>query len=152
MDSDGKVYDVIHKKLADVVAKEIGSSSLSSVKKQDQALYDYINHQVEYKLTGDVKRNTKLPKQRTANLSTMENRARMAVDNLSIQFANAVNPKSYSNYAQDRMVSNMCKKLGFNDGELATVMGYDAINAEGHGASGSYTVILNRTKTIFKKQ
>lgn len=28
------------------------------------------------------------------------------------------------------------------------MLGYDAINAEGHGASGSYTVILNRTKTI----
>lgn len=26
--------------------------------------------------------------------------------------------------------------------------GYDAINAEGHGESGSYTVILNRTKTV----
>ena len=27
-------------------------------------------------------------------------------------------------------------------------MGYDAINAEKHGATGSYTVILNRTKLI----
>lgn len=39
----------------------------------------------------------------------------------------------------------------FNDpGSLATALGYDAINAEGHGQSGSYTVILNRTKVIFK--
>lgn len=30
--------------------------------------------------------------------------------------------------------------------------GYDAINAVGHGESGSYTVILNRTKVIFKEQ
>ena len=30
-------------------------------------------------------------------------------------------------------------------------MGYDAINAEGHGASGSYTIVLNRTKLIIKK-
>ena len=36
-------------------------------------------------------------------------------------------------------------------GTLAAAMGYDAINAEGHGASGSYTVILNRTKLIIKK-
>lgn len=34
-------------------------------------------------------------------------------------------------------------------GSLATALGYDAINAEGHGESGSYTVILNRTKCIF---
>ena len=39
----------------------------------------------------------------------------------------------------------------FNDpGSLAVALGYDAINAEGHGQSGSYTVILNRTKVIFK--
>ena len=35
-------------------------------------------------------------------------------------------------------------------GAYATLKGYDAINAEGHGKSGSYTVILNRTKVIFK--
>ena len=34
-------------------------------------------------------------------------------------------------------------------GAFAALLGYDAINAEGHGASGSYTVILNRTKCIF---
>ena len=34
-------------------------------------------------------------------------------------------------------------------GALAAMLGYDAINADGHGASGSYTVVLNRTKTIF---
>lgn len=33
-------------------------------------------------------------------------------------------------------------------GALAALLGYDAINAKGHGASGSYTVILNRTKII----
>lgn len=36
-----------------------------------------------------------------------------------------------------------------NPGVLAAEMGYDAINATGHGQSGSYTVILNRTKVIF---
>ena len=34
-------------------------------------------------------------------------------------------------------------------GVLAVEMGYDAINAMGHGESRSYTVILNRTKVIF---
>lgn len=35
-----------------------------------------------------------------------------------------------------------------NIGSFAAALGYDAINAEGHGKSGSYTVILNRTKLI----
>ena len=38
-----------------------------------------------------------------------------------------------------------------DDGSKAAAMGYDAINAEGHGASGSYTVILNRTKLIIRE-
>lgn len=33
-------------------------------------------------------------------------------------------------------------------GAYAAALGYDAINAEGHGASDSYTVVLNRTKLI----
>lgn len=33
-------------------------------------------------------------------------------------------------------------------GAYASIKGYDAINAGGHGESGSYTVILNRTKVI----
>ena len=36
-------------------------------------------------------------------------------------------------------------------GSYAAMKGYDAINAEGHGKSGSYTVILNRTKLIIKE-
>ncbi len=35
-----------------------------------------------------------------------------------------------------------------NAGILAAEMGYDAINAQGHGTTGSYTVVLNRTKLI----
>ena len=34
-------------------------------------------------------------------------------------------------------------------GAFAAALGYDAINAENHGASGSYTVVLNRTKVLF---
>lgn len=41
-----------------------------------------------------------------------------------------------------------CKK---DAGALAAEMGYDAVNAEGHGASGSYTVVLNRTKLIIQE-
>lgn len=38
-----------------------------------------------------------------------------------------------------------------NPGVLVTEMGYDAIKATDHGESGSYTVILNRTKVLFCK-
>jgi hypothetical protein len=38
-----------------------------------------------------------------------------------------------------------------DNGSFAAAMGYDAINAVGHGESGSYTVVLNRTKLIIKE-
>ena len=38
--------------------------------------------------------------------------------------------------------------LNMDIGAYAALKGYDAINAEGHGESGSYTVILNRSKAI----
>lgn len=38
-----------------------------------------------------------------------------------------------------------------NAGTLVAEMGYDLIKATGHGQSGSYTVVLNRTKLIFCK-
>ena len=37
-------------------------------------------------------------------------------------------------------------------GVIAAMYGYDAINAEGHGLSDSYTVVLNRTKLILSEQ
>ena len=151
MDSDPDVYDAIHKRMAESIAKEVTGRALSTVKRTDPNLYDYINHEVEYRLTGDVKRNKKLNKQRTANLSMTERRAMFDIYGFADEFKKAQNPNSITNYGNNQIVSKMCKKLGFNDGELATIMGYDAINAEGHGSSGSYTVILNRTKTIFKK-
>ena len=38
-----------------------------------------------------------------------------------------------------------------NNGSLAAMYGYDAINVGGGGRSGNYTVILNRTKMIIKE-
>ena len=44
-------------------------------------------------------------------------------------------------------------RLGLKDpGVVAAMLGYDAINAEGHGDSGSYTVVLNRSKLIVSEQ
>lgn len=53
---------------------------------------------------------------------------------------------------QSRKIAQKAKEIQtkFGDiGSYAAALGYDAINAEGHGQSGSYTVILNRTKVIF---
>lgn len=41
--------------------------------------------------------------------------------------------------------------LKMDDGSFVAAQGYDAINAKGHGESGSYTVILNRTKLIIMR-
>lgn len=41
---------------------------------------------------------------------------------------------------------------GKDPGVAAALLGYDAINAEGHGQSDSYTVVLNRTKVILSEQ
>ena len=49
--------------------------------------------------------------------------------------------KAYVEYAKFR-----------NIGAFAAALGYDAINAHGHGQSMSYTVVLNRTKVILQKE
>lgn len=43
------------------------------------------------------------------------------------------------------------KFRSMDPGVLAASLGYDAINAEGHGETNSYTVILNRTKLIISQ-
>lgn len=54
-----------------------------------------------------------------------------------------------SHYNDGILASNRrIKEDGYDWGILATELGYDAINSSGHGATGSYTVILNRTKLV----
>lgn len=57
------------------------------------------------------------------------------------------------NEEHDRRVerARICQEKYHDIGSLAAALGYDAINAENHGQSGSYTVILNRTKVIFRR-
>lgn len=50
----------------------------------------------------------------------------------------------------ERIEKRADQLMEMDPGSFAAALGYDAINAEGHGQSGSYTVILNRTKCIFK--
>lgn len=53
---------------------------------------------------------------------------------------------------QNAFLDEMKKNADFEDiGSYAVLKGYDVINAAGHGESGSYTVILNRTKLVIKK-
>lgn len=53
---------------------------------------------------------------------------------------------------QNAFLDEMKKNANFEDiGSYAVLKGYDVINAEGHGESGSYTVVLNRTKLVIKK-
>lgn len=57
--------------------------------------------------------------------------------------------KMYNEEHQRRIDLAKIYQHKFGDvGSLAAALGYDAINAERHGASGSYTVVLNRTKLI----
>lgn len=52
----------------------------------------------------------------------------------------------------EKQILEEVEKRTFKDvGSYAASKGYDAINAVGHGESGSYTVILNRTKVIIKR-
>lgn len=62
-------------------------------------------------------------------------------------------PKDYKNFnSYKKQVDNEFKNSTINNvGSYAVLNGYDAINAVGHGESGSYTVILNRTKLIIKR-
>lgn len=67
----------------------------------------------------------------------------------------AEHPEAYQKAEQHRIDANkkaseiMVKAMSTDDGAYAAMLGYDAIDANGHGESGSYTVILNRTKVIF---
>ena len=57
--------------------------------------------------------------------------------------------------AEARLVAesyNNWNKSKLDTGTAMALKGYDAINAEGHGKSDSYTVVLNRTKLILNEQ
>lgn len=62
------------------------------------------------------------------------------------------NPKLYRAYLDSRdWLNGIIDDDSFDIGSEIAKLGYDAINAEGHGESGSYTVILNRTKCIIRR-
>lgn len=66
----------------------------------------------------------------------------------------ALQPQTHDAVSKSRadLETEYSKKYQSLDiGALATLWGYDAINSGGHGRSGSYTVVLNRTKLIIRR-
>ena len=71
------------------------------------------------------------------------------IDKLYDERDSIFNSPTYQNEVTPLIRKGHESARGKNEGVLAVEMGYDAINAQGHGESGSYTVILNRSKIIF---
>lgn len=147
MKQDKSVYEAVQDRIIDKM--NLGTLTVDEEK--------YLKHQIEFSLTGDVKHNDKVDKSITKNISNLGGNysaIKSNVDYATRKYRDALNVrgKNGKNYYDNVAVSSACESLGYNDGELATLLGYDAINAEDHGQSGSYTVILNRTKVVFKKQ
>ena len=53
--------------------------------------------------------------------------------------------------AENRRATEKTRRKFHNIGSYAAALGYDAINAGGHGLTNSYTVVLNRTKLIINQ-
>ena len=154
MQKDDKLYNYIFDRMvwgAIKGAEMYVDDQRDEIQQVRPDLWEYAQHELEYRLTGDVKRHKKLDKQTTYNMGQNHRDLKDYLIGYAGNFKDAIDG-SANGKRNDYTVSNACEELGLNDGELAALLGYDAINAEGHGQSGSYTIILNRTKTIFKKQ
>lgn len=68
-----------------------------------------------------------------------------------IELKDLLRMQSFDEVRISRMIETGDTELLNDLGAYAASKGYDAINAVGHGASGSYTVILNRTKLIIRE-
>lgn len=70
-------------------------------------------------------------------------------DRIGLQEAKRVVDKYKGAYRDAMDAADRYRSM--DPGSFAAAMGYDAINAVGHGASGSYTVVLNRTKLTIRR-
>lgn len=61
--------------------------------------------------------------------------------------------KHEENWSQEAKIAREAERhiRNMDNGSFATLLGYDAISADGYGESGNFTVILNRTKVIFRR-
>ena len=130
-------------------AKIISHADLSKLKRENLLLEGEVNRYFEeHNLTEDEKDIVR----KELSIGTFEQRKRGSELKKS-------NPELYAEisrkYGDDLVkLDDDCAEKQYeisrmDDGVFAALLGYDAINAEGHGKSGSYTVILNRTKCIF---
>ena len=129
---DAKIikYDDIrkeHKEYEKTETKKIINEVMEGIKGRASAMKAV----AELTLTGDgSKRNKQFIKEYRSMLSDAEKRQMNKV------------MKEIEKKQKEKVIKDL--------GSFAASKGYDAINAEGHGQSGSYTVILNRTKVIIK--
>lgn len=116
-----------HKEYEKTETKKIINEAMEGIKGRTSAMKAV----AELTLTGDgSKRNKNFIKEYRSMLSDAEKRQMNKI------------MKEIEKKQKERIIKDV--------GSFAASKGYDAINAEGHGQSGSYTVILNRTKVIFK--
>lgn len=93
-------------------------------------------------------------KAKVTRLDLIKQAAREYVNSKPELFGLSLEDVSSSSDAYHQAVYQMANDILRQKRELGAViteLGYDAINARGHGESGSYTVILNRTKMILRE-
>lgn len=95
---------------------------------------DFYRYVIEDKIIG-VDDDHDIGKEAKAWWSSLSDKERYEFKEVQKQITQYANDKAYEMRELD-------------SGAFAVLLGYDAINSEGHGGSGSYTVILNRTKLI----
>lgn len=87
----------------------------------------------------------------SAKIITYKDLGNLRQKEISNNLARLPDLASKGDMKEIQRINAYAKKINDMDyGSYAAMKGYDAINAEGHGGSGSYTVILNRTKLIIK--
>lgn len=77
-------------------------------------------------------------------------RARNKFDDIEFSLDESMLKKKMDSYNQS-FIDKEGNRAFKNIGTKVAEMGYDVIRAEGHGESGSYSVILNRTKLIIQQ-
>lgn len=108
---------------------------------EDIEKYDKIYNENVYNNKNEFPNNLAIKKQRMKIKSKLS--GILGIDSIEEYIEEMVKKSSYV------PPENILKDMDI--GSYAVLRGYDVINAEGHGESGSYTIILNRTKLVIKR-
>ena len=139
LDKSAKIIDY------DKIKSEYIKEKLKKQKITKNELFNSINN-YEDMLTelGQLKQDF-LTAQYTEKNQELANKYFMKYNKKQIECQNCLN-------SMPNEIKSIYKEIqGIDRSILAIEMGYDAVNAKGHGLSGSYTVILNRTKLIIRR-